>query len=63
MWLTFLQAGEGQGVLTNKITAEKAELVTDTEADEAELRDADVEVHVGIPVRTQSCNQPVHGNQ
>lgn len=55
MQLTFLQAGEGQGVLAHKITAEEAGLVSDTEADEAELGDGDCEVHVWIPVRTESC--------
>ncbi|KAF1386888.1 hypothetical protein PFLUV_G00099530 [Perca fluviatilis] len=53
------KAGEGQGVLAHKFTAEEAGLLSDTEADEAELRDADAEVHVSIPVRTQSCNGPL----
>lgn len=64
LWLTSLQAGEGQSVLAHKVAGEEPRLLADTEADEAKLRHADVEVHVRSPVRTQSCNgnqnDPVH---
>lgn len=59
LWLTFLQAGEGQSVLAHKLAAEEAGLISNTEADEAELGDADAEIHVSIPVGIQSCQ----GNQ
>lgn len=54
LWLTFPHAGEGQSVLAHKLAAEEAGLISDTEADEAELGNAYGEVHVVVPVRTQS---------
>lgn len=53
--LTFLHAGEGQSVLAHELTGERAGLMFDAEAYEAQLRGADGEVHVSVPVRSQSC--------
>ncbi|KAG7231120.1 hypothetical protein INR49_027160 [Caranx melampygus] len=50
---------EGQSVLGHKLAAEEAGLVSDTEADEAQLRDADVKVHVSIPGRSESAHLTV----
>lgn len=59
LWLTFLQAGEGQRVLAHKIAPEKGGLVPHTEADEAELGDADAKVHVSIPMWSQSWSSEI----
>lgn len=60
LWLTFLQTGEGQRVLAHKLALEEGHLVTHAEADEAELRDSDAKVHVGVPVRSQSWSSKNH---
>lgn len=54
--LTFLHADKGDGVLSYKLRGESC-LVSYSEADEAEVRDRDGEVHGRVPPRAQSCGR------
>lgn len=53
--LTFLHAGEREGVLAHEVVGRAEAVVPDGEADQGQLGNADGEVHGGVPLGVERC--------